>query len=166
MLKKIIPWAAYITSVLISWKFCAGFWVVGPVFALCFLAANYECVLSARSYPKHLIFILASTLIYALVFLIADKGWKFHQDSLDAVGGSLTGGVVLGSILMPFVHAKLFGIDLKTAGRVSLWLVISWYAVVLVSLIDEWAGVKFSIDYTLIGIILWQGIYFKRLKLS
>ena len=166
MLKKIIPWAAYGVSVIISWKFCTGFWVVGPVFAVSFLLAHYERVLSARSRQKYLIFVLASTLTYALVFLIADKGWKFRQDWLDAAFGSLTGGVALGSILMPFVHAKLFGTDLKTAGQVSLWLVVSWYIIVLISLVNGWAGIKISIDYTLIGIILWQGIYFKRLKLS
>ena len=71
---------------------------------------------------------------------------------------------MVGSLLMPFIHAKLFAVDLKTAKVVSVWLIVSWYVVISASLIDERPGIEPPIDYIFIAIAFWQGIYFKRLK--
>ena len=70
---KIIPWVIYALGVLISKRFCVGYWVVGPVFAVTLLLANYERISKTLS-KKHILFILASTLTYAFVYLIASKG--------------------------------------------------------------------------------------------
>ena len=163
-MKKVIPWLVYGLCVLISRRYCAGYWVVGPVFGVALLLVNFERV-SKKLSSKHFAFVLASTLIYALVYFIADKGWKFRQDWLDMLAGSLSGGIVLGSILMPLIHAKLFGLKFKAVKLVSLLLIVSWYAVAAASLIGEVIGFKSPIDFILIAIALWQGIYLKCLKL-
>lgn len=160
---RILPWAAYILSVLISWKFCAGYWVVGPVFWLALLAANYGHICQRFS-PRHLALGFASTLVYALIYWMANNTWQFRREWVDMLAGGLTAGVILGSILMPSIQALLFGMDFKTAGAVSLALILSWYGVNFISWVDEAIGVKPDIDYGLIAIALWQGIYLRRLK--
>ena len=162
---KIIPWLAYGASVYISHKFSSHYWVVGPVFAAAVLLANFEAIRKKIS-PSHLLFIGVSTLVYALVFWISDKGWKFSPDWLDMLAGSLSGGVVVGSLLLPFLHTILLGADAKTAQSTALVLIVSWYAVVLLSWIDDAIKFKPDVDYILIAIALWQGIYLTRLKVK
>lgn len=162
---KIIPWLAYGASVFVSRKFCEGYWVVGPVFGTAVLLAHFESIRKKFS-PNHLLFVAASALIYALVFWISDKGWKFQQDWLDRLAGSLSGGVVVGSLLMPFVHAILLGADPKSAQSASVSLIGSWYAVVFLSWLDEILHIKFRMDYLFLAIALWQGLYLYRLKLK
>lgn len=165
-MNKLIPYFVYILSVVISRQFCTGYWIVGPVFAISLLLVNYQN-LKKYSHKKYLAFVIASTFVYALVYLIASKGWSFNEDWQDALFGALSAGVILGSILMPRIHAKLFGIELKKATRVSLLLIISWYIVTLFSLVaDKLLETPPVIDYLFISIALWQGIYFRYLKLS
>jgi len=162
--KRLAPIAAYAVSVFISSYYTAEYWVVGPVFAAAALAVNYPAV-SKKFSSKHLLFIAASTLIYALVFLIANRGWKIEADWLDMLAGSATAGVVLGSILMPSVHAMLFGAEIKTVRSVCLWLIASWYAVNLLAWLGDQFDFAHGINYNLLSVALWQGIYLRRLKL-
>ena len=165
-MEKIIPLLAWGISVFISHKYAARYWVVGPVFAAALLAAHFDQIRKKISL-RHFGLVIASTLIYALVFWISDKGWKFRQDWLDMLAGSLTAGVLLGSLLLPAAHALLFGIDLKTVRSVFLWLIASWYLVILISLASEALGFRTGVvDYFLFAIAAWQGIYMKRLKLT
>jgi hypothetical protein len=160
---KVLAVLIYGLCVFISRKFADEYWVTGPVFGAAVLAVNFGQIRKKIS-PSHLVFVGASTLIYALVFWIADKGWKFRNDALDMLAGSLTAGVVVGSLLMPFIHAILLGVDTKTAQATALALIGSWYAVILLSGLDGMFHFGARIDYLLIGIALWQGIYLYRLK--
>lgn len=162
-MKKVIPWLAFIASILISRKFCDQYWVVGPVFGAAVLVANYEIVRKKFSI-QYILFLAASTLIYALIFWIADKGWKFESDALDMLAGSLSGAVVVGSLLMPFIHTMLLGADFKTAQSTALGLIAVWYVVVLLSWIDDKVGFSPRIDYIFIAIAFWQGLFLYRLK--
>ena len=163
---KLIPYFIYLLSVVISRQFCASYWIVGPVFAIALLLINYQSLTKSSS-QKYLVFVLASTLVYALVFLIASRGWSFKKDWQDALFGALSGGVILGSFLLPRIQARLFGLALKKSLKVSLLLIISWYAVTFLSLIeDPLLEIAPFIDFLSISIALWQGIYFKYLKLN
>ena len=161
-IEKAVLVAAYLVSVFISDKYCSGYWVVGPVFAAAFLLSRYKKVLAHFSW-RHIAFAAASTLVYALVWWIADNGWKFQNDTLDMIFGSLSAAVIVGSILMPSIHVLLFGGDLKKTRQTAVLLVLSWYAVVLVSHLGDINDFGRNIDYGLVSIALWQGIYFLRL---
>ena len=162
-MKKIIPWVVYGLCVFISRQFCTGYWVVGPVFGVALLLFNSDRVFKKLS-SQHLVFLITSTLIYALVYWIAANGWKFRSDWLDALAGSASAGVVLGSLLMPLIHGRFFGMDPKTVLPVSIFLIAGWYAVTLVSLAVQVIGPNFRFDFLFIAIALWQGIYMKHLK--
>lgn len=165
MVKRIVPWLAWIASVFISDRFYRGCWVVGPVFGAAFLAAHFDQIKKGLSI-RHAVFLGSSTLTYALVYWIAENGgWRFEQDMMDMLFGSITTAIVVGSLLMPFLHGMIFPADLKTVRRVSLGLILSWYAVQIIAMIDDAANIPGHIDYLLIAIALWQGIYIRFLKL-
>ena len=138
---------------------------MGPVFAVAYLLADFGRVKKKFSI-LHLFFIAASTLTYTLVYWMAGKGWRFENDTLDMLMGSLTAGVVVGSLLLPFVHGILFGVDLGTVRKVSIRLIASWYVTLFLSKIDEIFNIPGSINYAFVAIALWQGIYFRFLKIS
>lgn len=156
---------AYLLSVFVSWKYCAGYWVVGPVFAAAILMAHFKQV-GKKFSLRHVAWILASTLVYALVYWISRKGWAFQQDWLDMLAGSLTAGVIAGSLLMPAIHAYLFDVPSKSARKASLLLILSWYVTIFLSLLDEKLGFKPHIEYDFVAIALWQGIYFRTLRIK
>ena len=80
------------------------------------------------------------------------------------LAGSLTAGVAVGSLLMVSTHALLFGTDVKKVRSTFLLLVGSWYGVAVISLIGDAVGWRPAfLDYSLIAIALWQGIYISRL---
>lgn len=163
-MNKLLIVVVYAASVWLSRKLCMGYWYVGPIFALAVCAANPQIL--KKISLRHLAYIAASTLTYALVYGIGAHGWNFKADWLDMLAGAVTGGVIVGSILMPAVHAMLFGADSRTAGKTSLYLILSWYAVNIASLLDDRFNIDAPIDYLLVAIALWQGIYLKNLKLT
>ncbi len=164
-MSRIIPWIVYAVSVYLSRQYAEGYWVVGPVFAVAYFGFHLDQLKKGVSF-KHAFFLGASTLTYALVYWISSHGWKFKEDAQDMFFGPLTVGVVLGSLLLPFLHGIIFSADTKTLRKVSLWLILSWYATCLVSMMDDVSNVPWDIDYLLVAIALWQGIYFRSLKIS
>ena len=164
-MKRWIALAAYAASVFLSFKFCAEYWVTGPVFAAALLLVNYEQVLKGFSF-KYVLLSAASTLIYALVVWISSNGWRFHNNIADMLMGSTSCGVVAGSFLMPGVHAVLFGIDIRRVRTTILLLLLSWYGALLASWIDDKSGLRSPVNYALVAIALWQGFYLYRLKLG
>ncbi len=154
----------YLVSAVISWKFCAGYWGVGPVFAVACLLINGGEIKTPFSLKK-ILFAAASVLTYAFVYWVADKGWKFENDALDMLFGSMTAGVVLGSILLPFIHGNLFEVEPKRVRKVSLCLIVSWYFTLALSYADEILSIPGDVDYVLIAVALWQGIYLRTLKI-
>ncbi len=163
--KMILPILAYAVSVYVSWKFCAGYWVVGPVFAAALIIANLDTVRKKFSLKPYGLVIL-STLIYALVFWISEKGWRLQPEWLDMLAGSLSAGVILGSVLMPALHASLYGFEVKNAQITSAALIVSWYVCISLSLMKEYMGLRLPISEGLLAIALWQGIYLNRMKLK
>jgi hypothetical protein len=114
---------------------------------------------------RHWQFLLACTLTYAFVFFLAEySGWRLSPDLLDMLFGSLTAGVVAGSLLLPFFHSLIFGTDRKAARAVALWLVLSWYGVSVLAWADDALNVTVNVDYLFVAIALWQGIYLRRMK--
>lgn len=163
-MNRLITLAIYAASVFVSDRFSRGFWIVGPVFALAYLLI-YRKDLKNLLNIQSASFIAASTLTYALVYTLASKGWNFKNDLLDLLFGSMTAGVIVGSLLMPFIHSLLFSTDMKNVRKTALWLIASWYGVCLISLIDDFLQIPWNLDYLLISIALWQGIYIRRLKI-
>lgn len=164
-MKKAVLILIYGLTVWLSRGFCASYWVVGPVFAAAVLAFNFQSIHSHRISVRHLLLIASSTLIYALVYWIASKGWKLRPEWLDMLAGGMTSAVVIGSILMPSVHAMLFDLDVAAVRRTVLYLIVSWYAAILLSWIDDRLGLRIPVDYLLIAIALWQAIYLRMLKI-
>jgi len=162
-MRKIFPFLIYAASVFVSHRFLTEYWVVGPVFGAALLLANSEQVFKKLSF-QHFLFLGASTLIYALVLWISNHGWKFKEDWIDMLFGSTTAAIAVGSLLLPSIHALLFGTDFKAVRSVSVALILSWYGTLLLSWLHETIGIKLHIDYSLVAVALWQGIYLKRLK--
>lgn len=156
--------AVYAAGVWVSWKYCAGYWIVGPVFAAEVLIINFN-QLKKSSLFRYVLFAGFSTLIYALVFRIADKAWRLEPEWLDMLAGSMTGAVIIGSVLMTAVHAFLFETDIKTARKAALNLIVSWYVVTLLSILDQKLKLTSGHYYGLTGIAVWQGLYLYSLKL-
>lgn len=161
----ILPILAYAASVYISWKFCAGYWVVGPVFAAALIIVNLGTVRKKFSIKPYGL-VAFSTLIYALVFWIGEKGWRLQPEWLDMLAGSMSAGVIIGSILMPALHSSLYGLDVKNAQVTSASLIVSWYICILLSIMREYMGLRLPISEGLLAIALWQGIYLKRMTLK
>lgn len=161
----IVAIVAYLASVYISREYCDGYWVVGPVFAAAALIAHYGASGLKVSF-RHALFLVASTLVYALVYWIYQHGWDFRRDEVDMLIGSLSMGVVAGSILMPALHAFLFDVDMKKVRRTAGLLIVSWYLVIFVSKLDNEFGFPISLDYTLLAIAAWQAVYLSSLKLK
>jgi len=174
---KVIAWLTYALSVVISVQYCAQYWVVGPVFGLAYLITNYPILIPRRDlWGSALLFLGASTFTYALVYFVTNhgfnlpwssqKGWSFKNDYLDALLGSFTIAVVLGSLIMPLFHRLIFATDFKRIRKVWLRLIGAWYAVIAISLVQEFFKIPGSINYIYIGLALWQGIYMRHLCLK
>lgn len=154
----------YAACVVISREYCASYWVVGGVFALAWLIIRWTAL--DKQYLKALLFIAVSTLVYALVYGLESHGWRFEHDLIDIFFGSLSAGVVMGSILLPYLHAFIFSGKFKqNRAGLSFLLILSWYFSVLLSVLDQASGLPGSVDYLLIAIALWQGIYLRYFKI-
>ena len=166
--------AAWGLCAFISIRYFNGPWVVGPVFAVLFLAANRD-QLRKKSWPRYFLFLLASALVYALVHRFADngfalpwsheKGWHFESDTMDMLVGPMTLAVSFGSLIMPLLQKLLFSVPMQTVRRGWLFLIGSWYLIILVSIGLEALNMQHSINFIAISMTLWQGIYFSIFKI-
>lgn len=147
----------YIIGAWISKERCAELWVVGPVFGAVVVLWDIR-VFRLRPRPKHLAFMALSTLIYALVFTIADADWGLEPEWLEWLAGSLSLGVAAGSVLLAAAHRRVLGgaaSPLVTAAT----LIVSFYLVTgLGGLLDR-RGLAVGFDYYTLAIYMWQGIY-------
>lgn len=164
-MRQIFPWIVYGASVFLSRQYADGYWAVGPIFGAACLLVHFEKLKKGVA-PRHGLFVIASTFTYALVYWIADHGWSFKEDTLDMLFGALSSGVVVGSLLMPFLHGLLFSTDIKTVRKASVSLVLSWYGANLLALADDALHVPWEVDYLLVAIALWQGLYLRSLKIA
>ncbi len=148
----------FAASAWISVKYAVGYWVVGPVFGLavvCWDSNTFKKFVAA----KHLSFLAASTLIYALVYHISTLNWDHGSDFLDSIIGSLPIAVVLGSVLLPLAHKFLFSSSFKRVARLIILLILSFYIITLFSFANDHFEWSLKINFLAIAITVWQGLY-------
>lgn len=163
-MNSVISIVIWLAASYLSRQYAAGYWVVGAVFGAALFLSNRDRVLKKINL-QHLLLFAGSILVYALVYLIAAKGWRFQNDWLDMLTGSVTSGVIVGSVLMPVLQAMLLGGEMKVVRSVSLKLIASWYITLIFSKVLESVGIGTKIDFLWVSIAVWQGIYLKYLKL-
>ena len=150
--------AVFAASASISVKYAAGYWVVGPVFGLAVVSWDSNTFKNIVA-VKHLSFLAASTLIYALVYRISTLNLNHASDFLDSTIGSLPIAVIVGSILLPLTHKMLFSKSLKSTVRVILCLILSFYAITLISFFNDHYGWGLRINFLAVSVTVWQGLY-------
>ena len=158
MFEKIIRFLIYACSVFVSSKYANDYWVVGPVFGLavvCWDSNNFRSFTAA----KHLAFLAASTLIYALVFHISSQNWGHGSDFSDSLFGPLPVAVITGSILLPVAHTIFLKASTKKVARTIPLLVLSYYLVSFVSLANDTWKLGWVINFLFVSIGAWQGAY-------
>ena len=109
----------------------------------------------------------ASTLIYALVFWISSGKWSWPNDLMNYFFGPFQVAVVVGSLLLPFTHRVLFQRPAPLAWKTALLLIASFYAVTLISFINdkhplgfhEQAFLGFHLNFITLSIAIWQWLY-------
>ncbi len=154
--------AIYVLGAWVSQERLAEHWVVGPVFG-CVVVLWDSPGFAALPRRAHLAFIAASTLIYALVFQIADAAWGLEPEALEWVIGSVPAGVAVGSFLLPWAHRRLIGGEGLSVVRTALVLLGSFYAVTWIGGILDRLGLGGGFNYFSLTVYLWQGLYLRLL---
>ena len=158
MQQQIARFLVYTASVFISWKFADGYWVVGPVFGLAVVVWDSKSLKDLQTRP-HVAFIIASTLIYALVFKISSQRLDLGSEFLESLFGSFAISIIIGSLLLPLAHKIFFKTNEKMFMNTVFLLILSYYFVVLMSLIHDMSGHNLPINMLFLLVALWQGVY-------
>lgn len=158
MLNQLAQILLYVASVLISVKYAGGYWVVGPVFGLAVIGWDSDtfCKINAA---RHLPFLAASTLIYALVYHVSSQRWGNGSDLAESLYGPLPIAVIIGSVLLPVAHEFFLKATDRNFARVIPLLIFSHYLVSMLSFANEHMNFGINFNYLLATIALWQGIY-------
>ena len=91
-------------------------WIVGPVFGATVLV--WQMNLKRPLIGKSIAFLISSTLIYAVVSEISGL-WSFPFDLLDIAAGSLTAGVIFGSVALPIAQIIIFPETRQSSEKLS-----------------------------------------------
>jgi hypothetical protein len=158
MFERVVHLLIYASSVYISSKYANGYWVVGPVFGLAVISWDSDTFRKFVA-AKHIAYLAASSLIYALVYHISRQNWNRGSDLMDSVAGSLAVGVIVGSALLPFAHQIFLSANLKTARKAFLLLVAAYYIVTAVSWANDEMNWGLRINFLTVMIAAWQGAY-------
>ena len=154
---RIVKIASYLLGAFASAKLCAAYWYVGPIFGAVVLVWCFGRSVRPSLF-RLLAFLLCSTLLYALVFLIANSRqpvWMFEPFDMLAVG------VSAGSILLPQSHVLLLGGRWSSAAVTSILLILSYFAVYCLFFLVEKIGLSSSYSMYILAYI-WQGVYLLR----
>ncbi len=154
----LIRFVIYACSVFISCHYVNNHWVVGPVFGLAVISWDSE-TFRAFAAKKHLAFVAASSLVWALVYTIASQNWNRGNDLADSLYGSLPIAVVVGSVLLSLAHRTLLGAAAKTTVRTTGLLVLSYYVIALFSLANDSLKWGLHMNFLLMSLGAWQGAY-------
>jgi len=150
--------ASYAVGAFLSAKLCAGYWYVGPIFGAVVLVWCFG--LKGRpGLLRFFLFFLCSTLLYALVFFIANirqPPWMFEPFDMVAVA------ISAGSILLPISHALLLGGHWRSAAITSILLIVSYFAVYSLFFFLEKIGLPTNSYSMYLLVYFWQGIYLVR----
>ncbi len=158
MFESVVRFLIYACSVYISCQYVNDYWVVGPVFGLAVIgwdSNNFKSFVAI----KHIAYLAASSLIYALVFHISSQNWNRGSDFSDSLYGSLPIAVVTGSVLLPLAHKVLLKAKPEVLARTIPPLIFSYYVVAFVSLANDTWGWGWSMNFLLLSLGAWQGIY-------
>ena len=135
--------ALFLAGAFISGKQVNEYWYIGPTFGIVVLAwyANsIQQLLSLRS----LGFLVASTLIYALVARLA---------------GELMVAVAIGTLLLPTAHAALLGTSWRRTAIAVPGIYGTWY---LLGLLTSWLGERWRLgplEHFVHLVSIWQVAY-------
>ena len=154
MILKLIT---FLLCVFTSCKYSGQYGVVGFVFGLTVILwqTNFKTSSWTR---QHGLFVVLSTLIYAIVRYLATI-WDFDSDLLDMLAGSFPIAVIFGSVALPAAQVRLFRELKPRFKKVVKALILSYYGVVLVSyLVTDVLKID-RIDFSSVMIIIWQGLY-------
>ena len=148
----------YTVSVWISIKYADGFWVVGPVFGLAVITCDSKLFRDINR-DRHISFLIASTLIYALVYWVAMRKWETEIEIINYLISPFPLGIVLGSILLPLAHQVILKKSVVKTKWVTPALIASFYFISLLALLNNEFHIGFRFNFLAVMIALWQGIY-------
>ena len=154
----LMKWAIYIVSVWISVKYADRYTVVGPVFGLAVVAYDSKFFRNV-SRDKHVMFVAASTFIYALVYWVSLGKWESKSQLFNYFIGPFSVGVVLGSILLPLAHQIILRSSIAKTKQVIPSLVVSFYVVMLTAYLSNEFGFGAHFNFASVAIAVWQGLY-------
>lgn len=133
-----------------SYKHCASYWVVGPIFGVVVIVWN------ARSLPEltkaqNLAFLFCSTVIYALVYWIASR----NSDRGFFVA------VAVGAVLLPVAHKIYFSVSWKRTLIVIPCLYGLWYGIgSLIAQLHFEGTMETIVNYVSIWQVLYIALFF------
>ncbi len=163
MFEKLVRFLIYVSSVFISSKYANDHWVVGPVFGLAVITWDSNTFRNFAA-ARHVAYLAASTLIYALVFHISSQNWNHGSDLLDSLIGSLPIAIITGSILLPVAHKLFLSASSKAVGRTIPLLIMSYYLVAFISLANDACHLEWHINFLSVSIGAWQAVYLYSLN--
>jgi len=166
-MKNTIKLLVYILNVGIGIKFISDYWVVGPVFGLTVILWDSDHISQILS-RKHILFVAASTLIYALIpFMVIKEYWKFDDGSVsEFFFGTLSVAVILGSILLPVAHHFLLGSKRNTSKLAVIALIITFYLIDFIGSVIDHLKLLLPFNTAYVSLTVWQAVYLTYFFLS
>ena len=149
---------AYGVSVWLSNKYAGGYWVVGPVFGVAVVLHDMKDIHDLRP-VKHGLFIVFSTLIYALVYRISLLKWGTDTPLYNYVIGPMPAAIVTGSILMAFMHTVVMNKSKEQMLRAVIVLIVGYYFVTALMFANEKFSLNLNVQWMMVLIGAWQGLY-------
>ena len=149
---------AFAIGTWLSQEYVDEYWVVGPVFGCVVCLWSCTSLRDAKDLKKPL-FILASTLIYALVYHISRMDWDTGTALAEMLVGSMPVAVLVGSVLLPFAHKTILGKVPAGWRTAPLLLAASFYLISFVATAADHFDLGGHIRFISIAVVLWQAIY-------
>ena len=149
---------AYGASVWASGKYADNYWVVGPVFGLAVIVCDIKSLDDLKP-VKHAVFLVFSTLIYALVYRISKLSWGDNSDLYQYFIGSFPAAIATGSALMAVTHTVLFNKSKELMVRALVWLIGTFYLVTFVMYFNDKSNLGLHLQWITVMIGVWQGTY-------
>jgi len=153
----IVRLATYLIGAFLSARLCAAYWYVGPIFGVVVIVWRFGHAVRPQWF-RLFSFFVCSTLLYALVFLIANirqPVWMFEPFDM------LAAGVSAGSVLLPLSHIFLLGGRWSSVAITSMLLILSYFIVYCLFFFIEEIGLSSSYSMYSLAYV-WQGVYLVR----
>ncbi len=139
--------ALFLVGAHYSYQFFTSYWYVGSIFGAVVLAWNSHSLKTLLSF-RNAAFLISSTLIYALVIFVYDKGGDADQGFYLAVA--------IGTVLLPIAHKVFLGTSWKRTLIAIVGLYALWYGIsFLISKLELKGLAEKSINM----VSIWQALY-------